>query len=367
MERAAIGHIEIEITKRFGKKTVLDNFTLIVKGREFITLLGPSGCGKTTALNCIAGLVPLSEGKILVDGERLDTIPPENRGIGMVFQNYALFPHMTVFKNISFGLELQKKQADEIKSRVDEVLSLIRLQGFEDHFPGQLSGGQQQRVAIARALAPRPKFLLLDEPLSNLDAKLRLDMRGELKNLHSELGLTSIYVTHDQCEALSLSDRIAVIHEGMIQQVGTPKEIYERPANLFVADFMGCENFFTLKVRVIEPDGKTVLLEQDGFKLRLSNIPQPITIGHEITLTIRPDDIQVFHAPSLGSQVEVKEEHNTTSGVVHVVQYLGKENDIEVSLENNKKIRVRSPEKVERGDKVNLYFNPEKIIFIPKG
>jgi len=366
MGRTVIGRIEIQITKRFGKKTVLDNFTLDVKGREFITLLGPSGCGKTTALNCIAGLVPMSEGKIRVDGERLDTIPPEKRGIGMVFQNYALFPHMTVFKNISFGLELQKKPPDEIKSRVNEVLSLIRLQGFEDRFPGQLSGGQQQRVAIARALAPRPKLLLLDEPLSNLDAKLRLDMRAEIKNLHRELGLTSIYVTHDQCEALSLSDRIAVIHEGILQQVGTPKEIYERPANLFVADFMGCENFFTLRVKAIESDGKTALLEQDGFRLRLSNIPGP-KIDDEITLTIRPDDIQVVHAPSMGSPTSIKEEHNITAGVVHVVQYLGKENDIEVFLQNNKKIRVRSPEKVERGDQITLYFNPEKIILIPKG
>lgn len=366
MERAAIGHMEIQITKRFGKKTILNNLTLNVKGKEFVTLLGPSGCGKTTALNCVAGLIPLSEGRILVDRERLDTIPPEKRGVGMVFQNYALFPHMTVFKNISFGLELQKRPTDEIKSRVEEVLSLVRLQGFEDRFPGQLSGGQQQRVAIARALAPRPRLLLLDEPLSNLDAKLRLDMRGELKNLHRELGLTSIYVTHDQCEALSLSDRVAVINEGMIQQVGTPKEIYERPANLFVADFMGCENFFTLKVKAIESDGKTALLEQDGFKLRLSNIPHPITIGHDVTLTIRPDDIQVVRAPSLGNQVQAKEEQNTTSGIVHVVQYLGKENDIEVFLENNKKIRVRSSEKVERGDTITLYFNPEKIILIPK-
>jgi putative spermidine/putrescine transport system ATP-binding protein len=174
-------------------------------------------------------------------------------------------------------------------------------------------------------------------------------------------------VTHDQCEALSLSDRIAVIHEGIIQQVGSPREIYEKPADLFVADFMGCENFFTLKIKALESDGKTALLEQDGFRLRLSNIPQPIAMGHEVTLTIRPDDIQVVQAPPMGSPISVREEDNITSGRVHVVQYLGKENDIEVFLENNKKIRVRSPEKVERGDKVTLYFNPEKIIFIPKG
>jgi len=359
MERPTIGSIEIQITKRFGRKTVLDNFTLEVKGREFVTLLGPSGCGKTTALNCVAGLVPLSEGKILIDGDRLDTTPPEKRGIGMVFQNYALFPHMTVFKNISFGLELQKRPGDEIKSRVEEVLSLVRLQGFEDRFPGQLSGGQQQRVAIARALAPRPKLLLLDEPLSNLDAKLRLDMRAEIKNLHRELGLTSIYVTHDQTEALSLSDRIVVINEGVIQQVGAPKEIYESPSNLFVADFMGCENFFTLRVKAIESDGKTALLEQDGFQLKLSNIPQP-KIGDDITLTIRPDDIQIVHSA-------IKDPSNTASGTVSVVQYLGKENDIEVFLDNKRKIRVKSPERVEREDRITLYFNPEKIILVPKG
>ena len=365
MEKAAIGTLDIQITKRFGKKTVLDNFTLTVEGKEFVTLLGPSGCGKTTALNCLAGLIHLSEGRILADGERLDTLPPEKRGIGMVFQNYALFPHMPVLKNISFGLEVQKRPMDEIKSRVEEVLSLVRLQGFEERFPGQLSGGQQQRVAIARALALRPRLLLLDEPLSNLDAKLRQDMRAELKNLHSELGLTLVYVTHDQTEALSLSDRVAVINEGVIQQIGTPMEIFESPANLFVADFMGCQNFFTLKVKEIESDGKIAVLEQDGLELRLSNIPQP-KIGDDITLTIRPDDIQVVDAPSLASQVPVGERDNTTPGVVSVVQYLGKENDIDVVIQNDMKIRVRSPVKVERGDKIILYFDPERIIFIPR-
>ena len=365
MNRSAIGQINIQVTKRFGKKTVLDNFNLTVKGKEFVTLLGPSGCGKTTALNCLAGLVPLSDGKILMDEERLDTIPAEKRGIGMVFQNYALFPHMTVFKNISFGLELQKKPPKEIKSRVEEVLTLVRLRGFEDRFPGQLSGGQQQRVAIARALAPRPKLLLLDEPLSNLDAKLRLEMRGELKNLHRELGLTSVYVTHDQGEALSLSDRIAVINEGVIQQVGTPKEIYERPANLFVADFMGCENFFIMRVKAVESDGRTLLLEQDGLRLRLSDVPEA-KIGDEITVTIRPDDIQIIQTPSMEIQAASREEWNTAAGMVNVVQYLGKENDIEIFLANDKKVRVRSPVRVDRGDRIRLYFNPEKILLIPK-
>src|SRR5512140_3594848 len=217
----------------------LHELTLTIGRGEFICLLGPSGCGKTTALNCIAGLLPVTGGTISLDEKRIDLLPPEKRGFGMVFQNYALFPHMTVFGNVAFGLQLQHRPADEIRRRVQEMLDLVQLPGFDDRYPGQLSGGQQQRIAIARALVMHPRLMLLDEPLSNLDAKLRIEMRAEIKRLHTSLGLTSIYVTHDQTEALSLSDWIVVMKDGILIQAGPPQEIHDQPVNVFVADFMG--------------------------------------------------------------------------------------------------------------------------------
>ena len=209
-----------------------------------MTLLGPSGCGKSTALNIVAGLIPASEGELWIDDQRMDQLPAEQRGFGMVFQNYALFPHMTVFGNIAFGLELQRRPTAEIRERVQAMLQLVQLPGFDDRYPSQLSGGQQQRVAIARALVLHPRLLLLDEPLSNLDAKLRIEMRAEIKRIHASLGLTCIYVTHDQTEALSLSDWIVVMRDGIVMQAGPPQEIYNHPKNVFVADFMGFRNFF---------------------------------------------------------------------------------------------------------------------------
>ena len=241
--------LRFRITKRFGAKTVLDDFALEVKGRQFVTLLGPSGCGKSTALNIVAGLIPASEGELWIDGERMDDVPAEQRGFGMVFQNYALFPHMTVFGNVAFGLELQRRPAAEVQERVRAMLQLVHLPEFEDRYPSQLSGGQQQRVAIARALVLHPRLLLLDEPLSNLDAKLRVEMRAEIKRIHASLGLTCIYVTHDQTEALSLSDWVVVMRDGIVMQAGPPNEIYNRPHNVFVADFMGFRNFFRGEIR----------------------------------------------------------------------------------------------------------------------
>jgi len=233
-----LNSLRFRITKRFGAKTVLDDFALEVRGRQFVTLLGPSGCGKSTALNIVAGLIPASEGELWIDGARMDQLPAEQRGFGMVFQNYALFPHMTVFGNIAFGLEIQRRPAAELEQRVRAMLALVQLPELGDRYPSQLSGGQQQRVAIARALVLEPRLLLLDEPLSNLDAKLRIEMRAEIKRIHASLGLTCIYVTHDQTEALSLSDWIVVMRDGIVMQAGPPSEIYNHPKNVFVADFM---------------------------------------------------------------------------------------------------------------------------------
>ena len=223
----------------FGAMHALRDITLSVQKGEFIALLGPSGCGKSTTLNCIAGLLPATSGGIWLDDRRIDTLRPEERGFGMVFQNYALFPHMTVRDNIGFGLLMRRIPRAESRRRVDDAVALVRLQGQEHKLPGQLSGGQQQRVAIARAIVVEPALVLMDEPLSNLDAKLRLEMRAEIRRIHTMLGATTVYVTHDQEEALSLADRIVVMKDGQIRQVGTPADLFARPDHVDVAAFMG--------------------------------------------------------------------------------------------------------------------------------
>ena len=233
----------IGLTKRFGSFTAVDNMNLKAADGEMIALLGGSGCGKTTTLRMIAGFAEPTEGSILVDGEDVAKIPPYKRNIGIFFQNYALFPHMTVFENVAFGLKLQKLKKPEIAQRVAEILTLVKLTGLDKRYPRELSGGQQQRVALARALVTRPHILLLDEPLSNLDAKLRIEMQVEIKRIQKELGITTIIVTHDHEEAVSLADRVIVMHEGKIQQIGSPNEIFERPCSAFVADFMGFSTF----------------------------------------------------------------------------------------------------------------------------
>src|ERR1700761_1949533 len=222
------------VCRDFGQMRALRDVTLTVKRGEFVALLGPSGCGKSTALNCISGLLEVTGGAIWLDEKRLDDVGPEDRGFGMVFQNYALFPHMTVRRNIGFGLVTQRRPAAEIKRKVDEALALVRLETQGDKLPGQLSGGQQQRVAIARAIVVEPPLVLMDEPLSNLDAKLRLEMRAEIRRIHAMLGSSTIYVTHDQEEALSLADRIVVLRDGVIRQVGSPADLFARPAHLDV-------------------------------------------------------------------------------------------------------------------------------------
>src|SRR6266480_3802702 len=236
------------LSRDFGTVNALRDVTLTVKRGEFICLLGPSGCGKSTALNCIAGLMQLSGRSIWLDEQRIDTLPPEKRGFGMVFQNYALFPHMTVAKNIGFGLRMRGVRATEIAPRVAHALKLVQLTGQEHKLPGQLSGGQQQRVAIARAIVIEPPLILMDEPLSNLDAKLRIETRAEIRRIHRELDRATIYVTHDQDEALSLADRIVVMKDGVVQQIGAPPEVYSQPANLHVANFMGYRNVVELDI-----------------------------------------------------------------------------------------------------------------------
>src|SRR5207248_4255925 len=269
-----------ELTKRYSPQVSVGPISFEVHEGEFFSLLGPSGCGKTTTLRCIAGFEALSGGSIRLHGERLDDKPPHRRDVGLVFQNYALFPHLSVFDNIAFGLRLRRRPKAEIADRVSRILQLVDLAGLGGRFPSQLSGGQQQRVAIARSLVLEPRILMFDEPLSNLDFKLRLQMREELRSLQRRLGKTSIYVTHDQTEALALSDRIAVLSHGRIEQIGTPGDIYERPATAFVAEFIGSSNM--IRARIVErSDGGTIVATEAGLRLRCGAEPNGTVNGSD--------------------------------------------------------------------------------------
>ncbi len=270
---------------------VLDGFQLSVERGELVSLLGPSGCGKTTTLRTVAGFIEPSRGQVLVDGQDYTRLPPNRRDIGLVFQSYALFPHLSVFQNVAFGLRMRGLRGPEVERRVREALALVDLAGYENRRPAQLSGGQRQRVAVARAIVIEPKLLLMDEPLSNLDAKLRTSMRTELRRLQQRLGITMLYVTHDQVEALSLSDRVVVMNQGRIEQIGTPEEIFHQPATPFVADFMGFDNRFP--ATVAEVQGETITLQADGHRL--------VVIRRRSTAVVRPGDaISVYFRPEGG-------------------------------------------------------------------
>ncbi len=278
----------VDITKKFGKVTAVNNVSLQVHKGEMITLLGPSGCGKTTILRMIAGLEVPTSGKILLGGEDITQLPANERKITMVFQSYALFPHMNVFENIAYGLRVQRMKDAEIRDAIEETLALVGLEGLAKRGASELSGGQQQRVALARALILKPKVLLFDEPLSNLDAKLRNRMRGEIRNLQQELGITSVYVTHDQAEALAISDRIVVMDNAVISQIGSPTELYTQPANPFVADFIGDANIVEAVV-VGESKGLAVVdLAGTELKVNYRTLPPK---GTRVNLMIRPEDI----------------------------------------------------------------------------
>jgi putative spermidine/putrescine transport system ATP-binding protein len=339
------------VSRHFGhpagaQVAALRELTLTIKRGEFICLLGPSGCGKTTALNCIAGLLPVTGGTISLDDRRIDLLPPEKRGFGMVFQSYALFPHMTVRRNVAFGLMMRNTPADEIKTRVARAFQMVQLTGHEDKLPGQLSGGQQQRVAIARAIVIEPPLLLMEEPLSNLDAKLRLEMRAEIRRIHRELGRTTIYVTHDQDEALSLADRIVVMKDGVVQQVAGPEDVYAQPANLHVARFMGYRNVVTLDVK--ERNGTSVALEGAGLTLR-GNAKQDLPATASVA--IRPEDL------SLGETGP-----NVIEGSVLNVEYGGRDSLIDVKVGSGALLHARALGRVKAGDTVRLTVAPERVL-----
>jgi iron(III) transport system ATP-binding protein len=271
--------------------TAVDNISLEIQKGELVTLLGPSGCGKTTTLRMIAGFEFPTSGSIILDGVEINSLPSHKRDMSMVFQSYALFPHLTVFENVAYGLNVQKLAKSAIIDRVNRVLDLVHLEGYGHRAPNQLSGGQQQRVALARALVMEPKVLLMDEPLSNLDAKLREEMRGEIRRIQQELNITSVYVTHDQIEAMTLSDRIVVMNEGVISQIGNPVEIYRYPNSRFVANFIGRANF--VEGKAVSQIGSDLTLTALGQTVTLANVQRPFTAGEDVTLIVRPEMVQV--------------------------------------------------------------------------
>ncbi|HIU63981.1 MAG TPA: ABC transporter ATP-binding protein [Candidatus Avacidaminococcus intestinavium] len=292
-----------EVTKIFGKDTIIAGLSLDIKPGEFFTLLGPSGCGKTTLLRMIIGFNSIDDGQISVDGKIINDIPTNLRNMGMVFQNYAIFPHMSVKENVAFGLKNRKVPKDEIARRVEEILDTVKIKHLKDRMPNQLSGGQQQRVALARAIVIHPEVLLMDEPLSNLDAKLRVEMRNAIKLIQKEIGITTIYVTHDQEEALAVSDRIAVMHGGVIQQIGTPQEIYKRPSNTFVATFIGLSNI--LKATIGEQKGVKVL-EFSDYKVPMTNLSPEVKVGDEVIVSARPEEIFIDPLAQAGIAAKLK-------------------------------------------------------------
>ena len=345
------------VTRRFAGAAgsafnALNDLTLTVRRGEFIALLGPSGCGKSTALNCIAGLLPLSGGTIRLDDERIDTLPPERRGFGMVFQNYALFPHMSVAKNIGFGLRMRGMSQADAGPRVANALRLVQLTGQEHKLPGQLSGGQQQRVAIARAIVIEPPLILMDEPLSNLDAKLRLETRSEIRRIHRELDRATIYVTHDQDEALSLADRIVVMKDGVVQQIGTPEEVYAQPANIHVARFMGYRNVIELPVTSAR-DGHVTL---EGPDMRLTGVAKMPLAGGRALVAIRPEEIAIANEPAAS---------NVVGGRVDNVEYGGRDSLIELVTQGGTRLHLRAAAKVSPGANVFVHVPPERVLVYP--
>ena len=293
-----------------GTVKAVNNISLDVAPGEFVSLLGPSGCGKTTILRMVAGLETPTDGGILIGGERVNELPPYKRNIGLVFQSYALFPHMTVFDNVAYSQTLRKKPKDEIKTSVDEMLDLIGLKNQSDRHPSQLSGGQQQRVALARALVSDPRVLLFDEPLSNLDARLRVQVRAEIRRVHQRLRPTVIYVTHDQSEAMSMSDRVVVMSAGQVMQVGAPQDIYHRPNNKFVADFVGSANFFP--ARVLERKPNELVVEFNGGTFTVNSWAPGSEQDDNVLLVIRQEDLEI-----------VPESDSSFHGIIRGTEFLG--------------------------------------------
>jgi len=341
----------IDIYKSFGNMEVLKGISASIEKGELLTFVGPSGCGKTTLLRIVGGFTPANSGKVTLDGEDITPLPPNMRNTKMVFQSYALFPHMTVAKNIGFGLKLKKWHKAKITTRVEELLSLVHMEGLGDRTIDRISGGQQQRVALARALALEPKVLLLDEPLSNLDANLRVAMREELRNIQERIGITTIFVTHDQYEAMSISDRVLVLHDGVIQQIGSPVELYEQPANEFIAGFVGYVNFLEGKIDAIDKEIRTSYVSTEYGRLELDHDQEDIEVGDEVLLVIRPETVTLL--PSHGMA-----DRNTFHGTIISHMYAGNLAKYTVKFGDREMIvdqyNPKNSEHFKRNDKVKV-------------
>jgi iron(III) transport system ATP-binding protein len=342
--------------KRYGDNTVITGLSLDIKEGEFFTLLGPSGCGKTTLLRMIAGFNTIEGGDFYFNEQRINDLDPAKRNIGMVFQNYAIFPHLTVFKNVAFGLRNRKVEKETLQTETLRFLELMQIAAFKDRLPENLSGGQQQRVALARALVIQPAVLLMDEPLSNLDAKLRVEMRTVIKDIQMNVGITTVYVTHDQEEAMAISDRIAIMKDGVIQHIGTPKNIYQRPANQFVAQFIGSTNIVngTLTVK----DQQATLQLPDGKPIVMTNIEQGV-VSQDVVVSIRPEEMEIDLTSDSGIH-----------GVVENYQFLGLNTVYFVRMFNNVRLEIVQESTIdsiiEPGTKVTLKIKEDKINLFDK-
>lgn len=344
------------ITKRFGDTRVVNDVSLDIRDGELFLLLGPSGCGKTTLLRLLAGFYQPDAGEIRFDTRLVNIVPPNKRNTGMVFQSYALWPHMTVAENVAYGLDVRDIRAEEKRARVMEVLRVVQMEPYAARTPNQLSGGQQQRVAVARALVIKPDVLLLDEPLSNLDAKLRLEMREEIRRIHAETGLTTVYVTHDQEEALSLADRIAVMRAGVVEQLGAPREVYREPRNKFVAGFMGEANFIEGTVQSIGADGVLKVATSTG-ELCGTAKGQAFEVGQRVTCLIRPESLNTRGDAAI----------NRFEMVVRSATYLGKVEQYVLALPDGAvwKGIEQNPEAVRKpGERLTVQVDPQDVILL---
>lgn len=338
----------------------VDDVNIGIERGEFVTLLGPSGCGKTTTLRLIAGFEFPTNGEIILDGEQINEAPPNRRDMAMVFQSYALFPHLSVYDNISYGLKIKKLPKQEIRRQVSEVMELSELHGLENRAPNQLSGGQQQRVALARALVMHPKVLLFDEPLSNLDAKLRVQMRSEIRRIQKELGITTVYVTHDQDEAMALSDRIVVMHDGRIPQVGSAVEIYRHPVNRFVADFIGRANFLAARVEDRSDEGWTVRLF-DKTLIAPAAADESLAPGQDAILMTRPESLRLHSADA--------QPEDAFLGVVLRMAYLGSQVEYEIQIDDQVITAVHHDPQAHDlhldGEQVQVQFLRDNLYLLP--
>ena len=338
--------------KKYGDNVIIPDLSLDIREGEFFTLLGPSGCGKTTLLRMIAGFNSIEGGDFFFGEKRINDLDPAKRNIGMVFQNYAIFPHYTVRKNVEFGLKNKKFPKDKIKTQSEKFMQLMQIDQYADRMPERLSGGQQQRVALARALCIEPDVLLMDEPLSNLDAKLRVEMRTVIKNIQHSVGITTVYVTHDQEEAMAVSDRIAVMNAGVIQHVGTPKSIYQRPANLFVATFIGRSN--VIKGKLVVDGGKTYLEPLSGYRAEIHTVRPEQQKEQEITLSVRPEEFLL--------------DRDSTEGISAIVDdcvFLGLNTHYFVHLSSGEEVEIIQESSIdsiiEPGSEIKLKINTDKV------